>query len=170
MIAGVVAILPIGGTLFTAWYVEDTISGPWLVDQPFYFPGLGILFAIVAVYLIGLTVTTFLGRWAWRTFDRVLDALPMLGPLYQSLKQVLGYGAGKDALFERVALIPSDGGQELALVTGQTKDGKVLAFVPGSPMPTAGRLVLAEPASLTPTDLPVSDALKALVAMGKSDL
>lgn len=170
LVAGVVAILPIGGSLFTAWYIEDTISGPWLVDQPFYFPGLGLILGVVAVYLIGLVVSTFVGQWLWKLFDRLLDSVPMLGPLYQSLKQVLGYGEGKDALFERVVTIESEFGRELGLVTGETEEGRTLVFVPGSPMPTTGRLVMADPQRLTDTNVRVSDALKTLVAMGKVDL
>jgi hypothetical protein len=43
MIAGVVALLPIGGLVFTVTYFEVLISGSWLADQPWYLPGMGVV-------------------------------------------------------------------------------------------------------------------------------
>ena len=98
MIAGVVAILPIAGLAFSVVYLEKQLAGSWLKDQGFYFYGEGLILGVVLIYLIGLVISTFLGRWIWSLFDKVLGKLPLLGRLYQTLKQVLGYGEGPDAV------------------------------------------------------------------------
>jgi uncharacterized membrane protein len=58
-------------------------------------------------------------------------------------------------------------------VTGRTEVGgsaRTLVFVPGSPNPSHGRLLLVDDAAVRRTDLRVAPTLRALVAMGKTDL
>jgi uncharacterized membrane protein len=176
LLAGVVAILPIGGLIITVGYLETTISSAGLTRLPFYFPGLGILLALLLIYLIGLILTTFIGRWLWQRIDRLLHQLPALGRLYASLKQILGYGEGEDAMFQQTVLVPAQGGSglEIGLVTNRIElpdsSENLVIFLPGSPNPTSGRLIIAKPDEVTPTRLPVSDSFKILVAAGKSEI
>lgn len=176
ILAGLVAILPIGGLILTIGYLESSISSTGLTRLPFYFPGLGILLVLVLIYLIGLILTTFIGRWLWTLVDTLLNNLPALGRLYQTLKQILGYGEGEDAIFQQTVLVPAQGGSgmEIGLVTNRIKlpDGSqnLVIFIPGSPNPTSGRLIIAQADKVTETKIPVSSAFKILVAAGKSDI
>lgn len=175
-IAGIVALLPIGGLVVTVAYLEYLIAGSWLKDQPFYFPGVGLLAVSVLVYLIGLFVTTFIGQWLWRRVDALLDHVPALGRFYQTLKQILGYGSGTDAFFQRVVLVRNGetGAEELGLVTNAVSDGeggeKLVVFIPGSPNPTIGRLTLADAVATRPVKTPVDEVMKALISVGKTPL
>ena len=175
-IAGIVALLPIGGLVLTVVYMESAISGSWLAKQPFYFPGFGLLAVAANIYLIGLAVSTFVGRWLWSRVDLLLSKLPALGRLYQTLKEILGYGEGEDAIFQQVVWIPSRDlhGEEIGLVTNQTTDEngekKLTVFVPGAPNPTTGRLLIVDAKLARPVPLPVNDALKALVSVGKTPI
>lgn len=173
-LAGIVALLPIGGFVVTVAYLESWLAGSWLAKQPWYFPGLGLLATGALIYLIGLTVSTFLGRWLWNRIDRLFDSLPALGRLYQTLKQIVGYGEGKDAIFLRVVLIRGSepDGSELGLVTNETVDAtgatKLVVFIPGAPNPTTGRLIVIDAAHTSPLAMTVSDALKTLLSVGKT--
>jgi uncharacterized membrane protein len=173
LLAGLVAVLPIGGLIFIVIQLELTLRPP-LKEMPIYFPGLGIMVTLFAIYLLGLTVTTFVGRWLWNIFDRILSQLPGLAVLYGTLKQILGYGSGKDALFRSVVLVKdlSTGTMELGLMTEEVRlEGQPLrwaVFLPGSPNPALGRLVLVEPERCVPTQIPVDVALKALLSTGKT--
>ncbi|MEE8105142.1 MAG: DUF502 domain-containing protein [Planctomycetota bacterium] len=172
-VAGVVALLPVGGTVVALAYFESEFADTGLKDQDFYFPGLGLLAAIAAIYLTGLVVSTWLGRWFWGFFDRLLERLPALGRLYVTLKQILGYGEGEDAMFQRVVLVPGSigGALELGLVTNRIEDdGRLVVFVPGAPNPTLGRLALIDPSDARDAGISVSAALKALVSVGATDL
>lgn len=172
-IAGTVALLPIAGAVLGAVLAEQAVADSWLADRAFYFPGLGILAALGVTYAIGLTVTTIVGRWAWQLVDRALEALPALGMLYRTLKQVLGYGDGKDAMFERVVLVPGRDMDafELGLVTntlsGDGREPRLVVFVPAAPTPTSGRIVVIEESRTQPMTMSVHEALKFLVAVGK---
>lgn len=176
LLAGIVALLPIGGFAATVIYLESTISASWLARQPWYFPGLGLAATAAGIYAIGLTVSTFVGRWVWRKLDLLVDSLPMLGRLYQTLKQIVGYGDGKDGIFRQVVLVPNGKyeGSELGLVTNEMTDEagvrQVVVFVPEAPNPTAGRLVVIQAASVQPLSIPVSDALKVLLSVGKTPM
>ena len=176
LIAGTVALLPLVGVVLGAVLAEKAVAESWLAKQAFYFPGLGILGTLVITYAIGLTVTTLVGRWAWNLMDRMLEALPALGTLYRTLKQVLGYGDGKDAMFERVVLVPGrdQDSKELGLVTNTLpanadKATRLVVFVPAAPTPTSGRMVVIDESRTEPMSMSVHEALKFLVAVGKLD-
>ncbi|MFM1872973.1 MAG: hypothetical protein RL398_2395 [Planctomycetota bacterium] len=175
LVAGIVALLPMGGALFSILWLEGAIAGSWRSNPDnFYFPGLGLLLAFLAVYLVGLFVTTFVGRWLWRRLDRMLEALPLLGTLYQSLKEVLGYDTGRERFFQGVVAVRVDEGFEIGFITGEAKgpDGTPckLVFVPSSPNPSNGRLMLLPPDRLLPLEARTADALRTLVAIGKTPL
>jgi uncharacterized membrane protein len=173
LLAGIVALLPIAGFALTVFYLEEKIASSWLSRHAWYFPGLGLLAAAIGIYLIGLTVTTVVGRWVWRLFDRLFDNIPALGQLYRTLKQIVGYGDGKDAIFRSVVLVPNGeaDGAELGLVTNEIVSAagarQFVVFVPEAPNPTAGRLVVIDAARVRPVNLPVSDALRILLSVGK---
>ena len=162
-VAGIVAILPVGGLIIMVVYFESTIAGSALTKLPFYFPGLGLLSLAVLVYAIGLTVTTFVGKWVWNKVDSLLNNLPALGKLYLTLKEILGYGQGEEAIFHETVLVSSkeQAGQEFGLVTNRIElpDGtaQLVVLIPGAPNPTMGRLIITEPDTVTPVDFPVND-------------
>ena len=174
LVGGVVALLPIGGTILGVTYLEATITAGWRDEVSWYFPGLGLVLAVLVVYVVGLFVTTFLGRWLWRAADKLLERLPLIGTLYQSLKEVLGYDTQKDRFFEAVVAVRVDEGFEIGLVTGKADgpDGTehTLVFVPSAPNPSNGRLLLLPPERIQALDLRAADALRGLVSMGKTPL
>lgn len=174
LVAGLVALLPVGGAVLAVVWLEGALSASWRAQVDWYFPGLGLLLAGAAVYAVGLVVTTFVGRWLWRAFDRLLEGLPLLGTLYQSLKEVLGYDSGRERFFQGVVAVACDGGEQIGFITGETDgpDGRrrTLVFVPSAPNPTNGMLLMLPPETLRRLDVRPADALRTLVAMGKTPL
>jgi len=170
LITGLVTILPIGGTILIIVFAERWLSP--LVPARFYIPGEGLLLVILLLYLLGLTLTSVVGRWLWNALDAGLTRMPGLGMLYRTLKQILGFDAGEGALFQRVVLVPdeSTGGVEIGLVTatiGDAEAKQLIVFVPYSPNPSQGRLLRIAAGRVTPTEWSVDKALKALFSLGK---
>jgi uncharacterized membrane protein len=120
LVAGIVALLPLGGVVFSIVWLEAAIASSWRAQVRFYFPGLGLLLALVAIYLVGFFVTTFAGRWLWRTADRLLERTPLLGTMYQSLKELLGYDTTRERFFHGVVAVRADEGFEVGFVTGES--------------------------------------------------
>ena len=173
-LAGIVALLPVGGLVLTVAYFEITIRDAGTRLLPFYFPGLGLLSVTVAVYLLGLFVSSLLGKWIWKWVDRFLESLPGMGGLYQTLKQILGYSEGKDAMFLRAVWVDTFSEiEELGLVTQEFEEhgkSRVCVFLPGSPNPTNGRMLVLSADRVRPADIEVNEAFKALLSTGKTPL
>ena len=175
LVAGIVALLPVGGLVLSVVWAEGLVAESWLAEQSWYVPGLGLIGVALLLYVIGLLVTTFVGRWLWRLMDGLLEELPLLGGLYGTLKQLLGYGEGKDAMFHEVVWVPARGfeAEELGFVTHRldTEEGpRLVVFVPSSPTPTNGRMLVLPPDGVRACPLSVHEALKALVSVGKASL
>lgn len=172
LVAGIVALLPLGGAIFVVVWLEGALTSAWRDQVSWYFPGLGLGLALLSVYLVGLLVSTFVGGWLWRRFDGLLERLPLLGTLYQSLKEVLGYDSARERFFHGVVAVRADEGYEIGFITGQSPgpDGQLhtLVFVPSAPNPTNGKLLLVEPGRLRKLEVRTADALRLLVSMGKS--
>ena len=175
-LAGLVAILPVGGLILILYKLDDSLSSLFDHARLPTFPGRGLLAGVLVIYLLGLTVSTVVGQWIWARIDRVLGRVPGLAVLYQTIKQILGYGTGKDAMFRSVVLVkdPAAGTLELGLVTEEVQlPGEPMrwcVFLPGSPNPAVGRMVLVEPERCVATQIPVDGAFKALLSTGKTGL
>lgn len=175
LLGGLVAALPIGGLALILYWM-DTKLRILAEGTGFDFVGVGLLAGLVCLYLLGLIVTTFLGQFLLGLLDKLLSAAPGLKALYQTLKQIAGYGSGKDALFREVVLVRSElnGTLELGLVTEEHRpedqEPKLFVFIPGSPNPAAGRLTLIRRGDCVETKIPVDVALKALFSAGKTGL
>lgn len=170
-VAGIVALLPVVGLVASVVYFENSVAGLWLKKQGYYFFGLGIILVGTAVYLVGLTVSTFVGRWIWKRADLLLERLPVLGSLYQTLKQILGYGDGPKGIFQRVVFVDWDtpDRRELGLVTREACEetaGRVVVFIPSAPSPTTGRLIYVDPKIVHASSLTASQAMQLLVSLG----
>ena len=176
VIAGIVAILPIGGLILTVGYFENMVSSSGLDKLPFYFPGLGLIAVILFIYLLGLTTTNFIGKWVWNKIDAIIHKLPALGKLYSTLKQILGYGEGDDAIFQESVLVPGKNrnSEEFGLVTNKIKlpDGeeKLLVFIPGAPNPSSGQLIVISADKVKKINFSTNDTFKTLVAVGKTEI
>jgi uncharacterized membrane protein len=175
-IAGMIAMLPIVSMLITLWFIERSLSLSGIVDLEFYFPGLGIIIAVVTLYLVGLMATSFLGRFIWNGIDLIFERIPAIGQIYKAIKEILGYDTSEDSVFKAVVLykdIATDS-EEIGLVTKeyQEEDGcrKSFVYVPNSPTPTSGRLVIIESDKLKEIDMTSNEALKMILALGKIDM
>ena len=170
LITGLVTILPVGGTILLVILAERSLSP--LIPDHYYFPGLGLVTIIALLYLLGLTLTTFIGKWFWQLLDGALSRFPGLGMLYRTLKQILGFESGEGALFEHVVLVPDEGtgGAEIGLVTSietQQHPRQLVVFVPHSPNPAQGRLLRIAEDKVLKIEMSVDKALRTLFSLGK---
>jgi uncharacterized membrane protein len=168
-LAGVLAAVPIGIVVWGAILVEQYTR---LLVEPLglHVPGLGILIAVVGVYLLGLAVTSFLGRFALRLTDRILQKVPGLSLLYRAWKDVLVVPPDKAGTFHEVVLVPNQaGGAQVGFTSGRPLPGdphSICVFLPGIPNPLSGRLVIVERARCTPLQLSMEEAFKFLLSTG----
>ncbi len=144
-LTGIFSAIPLVLTAVVIWYVEKLTREPLRaitgVDTPF----LGIAAAIVFIYVLGLLVNSLVGRFLLRWLDALLRRVPVLKDVYEAWRHITLTPGGKEGIYARVVLVPaSGGGQAMAFTSGEPVEGNpdlCCVFVPGTPNPTAGRLM-----------------------------
>ncbi|MGH7214822.1 MAG: DUF502 domain-containing protein, partial [Tepidisphaeraceae bacterium] len=139
--------------------------------SPVKVPFAGVALAVIAIYLIGLFVTSFLGKWFLGLLDKLLMRLPVLKELYKAWKHVSLTPGGGEGVFGKVCLLPDETGQMMMLgfTSGEAIDGDadtLCVFVPNSPNPVQGKLYFARREKVRMTTLSAEEAFKVLLSTG----
>ena len=107
-LAGIFAAIPLAVTIFVVWYVEHvTRLLTWQllhVNVPF----LGVLLALASIYLLGLIVSSIIGRYVLLAIDWLMLRVPVLRELYRAWKQVTLTPGGREGMWAKVVLVPVD--------------------------------------------------------------
>ncbi len=140
-------------------------------------PGYGIIIGFLSITFIGALTTGFLGRWIVHLGERVMNSMPVVRTIYGSSKQILETVVASQSEAFREAVIleyPRKGTYVIGFVTGgakgeikeKIKKEIVNVFVPTTPNPTSGFLLLCPRDELTYLDMAVEDAIKLVVSAG----
>lgn len=167
LVAGALAAIPVAVTVFILWYLDAQARSLFTIRYPL----LGLVATVAGIYLLGLFITSLVGRWILNGTDSLLVHIPGLRALYQSWKQVAFTSEGDEGIFARVVLVPDETGRMkmLGFTARRPLDGDpetICVFVPGSPNPTAGRLYFVLAADCISLDLPARAAFKILISGG----
>ncbi|HKZ46520.1 MAG TPA: DUF502 domain-containing protein [Thermodesulfobacteriota bacterium] len=185
-IAGLLVVVPLYLTIYIfsliVGYMDTLLNYLPESMQPdvylkFHIPGLGVIFTIVVIFLIGLLATNLLGKKLVEIGDNILARIPFFRSIYKPLKQfmetflVTGYSG-----FRRVVLVefPSKGMYSVGFLTGvaagevqsKTKEKVVNVFLPTTPNPTTGFYILIPEKDIIPLEMSVEDAFKLIITGG----
>jgi uncharacterized membrane protein len=164
LLAGVFAVIPVAVTGFVIWYVETRTRTLFRVDIPFL--GLGI--AVLAIYGLGVVVTSLLGKWMLGLADRWLGRMPVLREVYAAWKQVVVTPGGSAGMFAKVVLVADGNGRWVVGFTSgeMIGEGMQCVFVPAAPNPTSGRLCLVPVGQCRVVDVSTEEAFKMILSGG----
>ncbi|MDK2822685.1 MAG: hypothetical protein PWQ67_230 [Clostridia bacterium] len=140
-------------------------------------PGIGFISTILLILLIGILAKNIIGKRLINFFDRLMLSLPVVKSIYNAVKQIIEafIRQDKDA-FQKVVLLeyPRKGLYALAFVTGTTR-GEIQAktrqeminvFLPTTPNPTSGFLLLVPREDLIPLEMSVEEGIKLIISGG----
>ena len=166
MVAGALAAIPVAVTLFVLWYVDNKAREILGVSTPV----VGIVLALGAIYVMGLFVTSIVGRFLIGSTDRLLRRVPGLRDLYRSWKHV-ALTDTQEGIFAHVVMVPDDAGRGcvLGFTSGHSIEGDPglsCVFVPGAPNPTSGRLYFVPTTRCIRLDMTPQEALKLIISGG----
>lgn len=165
-LAGAFAAIPIAATAFIVYYVEKTTRELFHVNVPF----LALLLALAAIYVLGLIVRSFIGKFLINLIDRVLSRIPVLRDLYEAWKHVSITPGGKEGIYAKVVLVGGEGSQRyLGFTSGEPIEGDpatLCVFMPAAPNPVSGRIIFARRSDCIVLDLPVEEAFKIILSSG----
>ena len=169
-LAGIFAAIPLAVTIFIVWYVERATREPLRQLVGINIPFLGIAVAIGLIYLLGLIVSSLIGRFILRVIDLILSHVPVLRELYRAWKQVSLTPGGKEGMYARVVLVPIEGQTKmLGFTSGDPIPGDestCCVFVPNSPNPVLGRLYFVPRERCQVLEMTAEEAFKCLVSTG----
>ncbi len=178
LFAGLVIIVPAGITFLILKYIFDffdpVLKPIFTQFIDWYTPGMGIVSLAIVIYIVGLVATHVLGRRIIDFGHRVVDRVPVVSAVYRAARQATDVfsNVNSKSRFTSVVLVdfPGYGLRSLGLVTSKLNDqyGNTLlaVYMPTSPFPTSGFLVILPENRVTPTDIPVDDAMKLIISAG----
>ncbi len=185
-IAGVVVLIPIGITLYlTLFFIR--ISGKIVPKEinpnnylPFNIPGLEILVALIFITLIGWLSLSFLGKKFFEIFNNILKKIPILRTIYSAIGQMTESFTKSENKQKSVVLLeyPRKGTWAVGfatrknegLIKDKVKEDLVNVFVPTTPNPTSGFLLMVAEKDLIYLDVTFEQASKFIVSAGTTNI
>ena len=190
-LTGLVVVGPVAITLYMAWYfinIVDAWVKPYIprfylpeTYLPFAIPGVGLLFSLVVVTIIGALAANLLGRSLISAGEMMLGRMPIVRNVYQGLKQifesVVASSASPASSFQKVAIMefPSKGIWSLVFVTGEAArevaaevpgENLVSVFMPTGMLPPSGFVCFVPRSAIVPVQMTVEDAAKIIISAG----
>ena len=184
-IAGIVVLVPIGITLYlTRFFIS--ISSKLIPNElnpnsylPFAIPGLEILLAIIFITIIGSLSLSFIGKNILKIFNDILKRIPILRTIYSAIGQMTETLAPKKGSKKSVVLVeyPRKGSWAVGFATREndgeiskkTNTNLINVFVPTTPNPTSGFLLMFPKEEVIYLDMTFEEASKFIVSAGTSD-
>ena len=183
-IAGIVVLVPIGITLYlTRFFIS--ISSKLIPNElnpnsylPFAIPGLEILLAIIFITIIGSLSLSFIGKKILKIFNDILKRIPILRTIYSAIGQMTETLAPKKGSKKSVVLVeyPRKGSWAVGFATREndgeiskkTNTNLINVFVPTTPNPTSGFLLMFPEKDVVYLDMTFEEASKFIVSAGTS--
>ena len=185
-IAGVVVLIPIGITLYLTIFLIR-ISGKIIPKEinpnnylPFDIPGVEILIALLIITLIGWLSLSFLGKKFFEIFNNILKKIPILRTIYSAIGQMTESFTKTDNNQKSVVLLeyPRKGvwavgfatKDNKGLIENKIKENIINVFVPTTPNPTSGFLLMVPKKDLIYLNVTFEQASKFIVSAGTTDI
>ena len=184
-ITGIVVLVPIGITLYLTKFFISISSNliPKEINPnnylPFLIPGLEIFLAIILITFIGYLSLSFIGKKILQLFNDLLKKIPILRTIYSAIGQMAETFAPQRENKKSVVLIeyPRKGSWAVGFATKdnkgeiskKTNQNLVNVFVPTTPNPTSGFLLMFPKDEVIYLDMTFEEASKFIVSAGTSD-
>lgn len=193
-LTGLIIVGPVTLTIYIIWWVIN-VTDAWLKPfvpavylpdtyLPFAVPGIGLVFGIAFLTIIGALTANLLGRSLISFGEMALDRMPIVRNVYRALKQffeslVSATASGTQQGFQKVGLIefPSKGLWSIVFVTGETKgeismmqpggeEELLTVFMPTGIVPPTGFICFVPRRDVTFLKMSVEDAAKVIMSAG----
>jgi len=184
-IAGVVVLIPIGITIYFTLFIVSISSKiiPKEINPnhylPYDIPGVEIIIAVALITLIGWLSLSFIGKKLLNLLNNILKRIPILRTIYSAIVQMTETFTKGDEKKKSVVLVeyPRKGSWAVGFATKENsgeianrlKKNLVNVFVPTTPNPTSGFLLMFPKEDVIYLDLTFEEASKFIVSAGTSN-
>ena len=184
-IAGIVVLVPIGFTLYLTLFLIK-ISSKLIPNEinpnnylPFSIPGLEILLSVIFITIVGGISLSFFGKKILNLINDLFKRIPILRTIYSAIGQMTESFTSKSDNKKSVVLIeyPKKGSWAVGFATKENKGeiskktnkDLINVFVPTTPNPTSGFLLMFPKEEVIYLDMTFEEASKFIVSAGTSD-
>jgi|TARA_Y100000817_G_scaffold303913_1_gene286356 uncharacterized membrane protein len=186
IIAGLLVWLPFAATIVIVKFLIDLMDKTVLLLPPdwqpanllgFSIPGFGVIIALSILLLTGMLAANLFGRRFVEMWERILNRIPLVRSIYSSVKQISSTifdPSGKS--FRKVVLLeyPRKGLWSIGFLTNDSMgdelcsvdDTLVSVFIPTTPNPTSGFIIMTRKDEITELNMNVEEAFKFVISMG----
>ena len=186
IIAGLLVWLPFAATVVIVKLVIDLLDKTILLLPPewhpvallgFSIPGFGIILALSILLLTGMLAANLFGRRFVEIWERILNKIPLVRSIYSSIKQISNTifdPSGKS--FRKAVMLqyPRKGLWSIGFLTNDNvgdemsavDDRLVAVFIPTTPNPTSGFIIMTRNDEITELDMSVEEGFKFIISMG----
>ena len=186
IIAGLLVWLPFAATVVIVKLLIDLLDKTILLLPPewhpvallgFSIPGFGIILALSILLLTGMFAANLFGRRFVEIWERILNKIPLVRSIYSSIKQISNTifdPSGKS--FRKVVMLqyPRKGLWSIGFLTNDNvgdemsavDDRLVAVFIPTTPNPTSGFIIMTRNDEITELDMSVEEGFKFIISMG----
>ena len=185
-IAGIVVLIPIGITLYLTLFLIR-VSGKIIPKEinpnnylPFNIPGVEIVIAIIIITFIGWLSLSFLGKKFFELFNNILKKIPILRTIYSAIGQMTETFTKSDNKEKSVVLLeyPRKGiwavgfatKENEGLIKDKVKEDIINVFIPTTPNPTSGFLLMVPKKDLIYLNVSFEQASKFIVSAGTTNI
>jgi len=187
LLAGLATVIPIAITLWVLKSVvlwSDALVKNFIPEKlhpenllGYTIPGLGIVVTILSLILIGLMMRLYIGKKLLKSWEKLVARIPFGRGIYQALRDFAKLTFSEDGKsFQQVALVeyPRKGLWVMAFVTGEasgeiqekTSEKTINVFIPTTPNPTSGFLLMVPEQDLIILEMKVEIAMKVIISAG----
>ena len=184
-IAGVVVLIPLGITIYFTLFLIN-ISSKILPKElnpnhylPYEIPGVEIIISVFLITFIGWLSLSFIGKKLLEIFNNILKRIPFLRTIYSAIQQMISTFTTKEVGQKSVVLVeyPRKGTWAVGFatkdntgeITDKTKKNLVNVFIPTTPNPTSGFLLMFPKEEIVYLDMTFEQASKFIVSAGTSN-
>tara|TARA_B100000780_G_scaffold259414_1_gene210436 strand:- start:1980 stop:2585 length:606 start_codon:yes stop_codon:yes gene_type:complete len=183
-ITGAIVLIPIGITIYLTLFIIKLSSSflPKTINPnsylPFDIPGIEILITVILLTFIGWLSLSFLGRKFLELFNNILKKIPILRTIYSAVGQMTESFTKSEGMQKSVVILeyPRKGIWVVGFATKENKgeiskkinENLVNIFVPTTPNPTSGFLLMVPKKDIIYLDMSFEDASKFIVSAGTS--
>ncbi len=169
LLTGVFSTIPLVVTIAVIAYIEGKSREPVRALLGIDIPFVGFAVALGVIYIVGLIVSSIIGRLFLDWIDSLLLKVPILREVYGAWKQISLAPGGREGIYAKVVLVPDGARSVLAFTSGDPISGdpsRCCVYIPEVPNPMSGRLFIVELERCTTLDISVEEAFKMLLSGG----
>ncbi len=180
LLTGFITLVPVVLTVSLMYWLavsSEQMMGDmlrWVMPATFYFPGLGMIFGLLVMFIVGLLMKAYLIRRIFALGEKVVYRLPLIKSVYRAFRDLFDFMSPKKQGLGQVVAVNINGIQAIGFITQEDEDrlpevfrgeDSVLVYLPMSYM-MGGHTIFVPREDVRPLDMSMDEAMRFVLTAG----